>query len=146
VGTRRDARERALKALFASDGKMVTDETLSMIDGDTPLDSGPVIAFSDELIRGATDAIDQIDDLISHTSSNWSISRIGRIERAILRLAVYELAHRPDIPVSVVINEAIEIAKKYGTADSPAFVNGILDEIATTLQRGEERRKERDRR
>lgn len=141
MGSRRDARERALKAIFAADGAPAGEETLAMIDGDTPSDNGPVLSFSDELIKGVSSSLTEIDPLISSTSSSWSISRIGRVERAILRLAVYELLHRPDIPVSVVINEAIEIAKRYGTAESPAFVNGILDEIATTLDR-RDRRKE----
>ncbi|GAB4303583.1 MAG: transcription antitermination factor NusB [Desulfuromonadia bacterium] len=141
MGSRRDARERALKAIFAADGAPAGEETLAMIDGDTPCDNGPVLSFSDELIKGVSSSLTEIDPLISSTSSSWSISRIGRVERAILRLAVYELLHRPDIPVSVVINEAIEIAKRYGTAESPAFVNGILDEIATTLDR-RDRRKE----
>lgn len=144
MGTRRDARERALKAVFATDGRDPSPETVEMIDGESPLDNGPARAFSDELIRGVCDNLERIDSLIAGTSSSWSIARIGRIERAILRVAVHELSSRQEIPVSVVINEAIEIAKKYGTADSPAFVNGILDEIAVTIRKGVERRKEND--
>ena len=75
---------------------------------------------------------DQIDALINGASENWRISRMATVDRNILRFSVYELVYLDDIPPSVTINEAVEIAKRYGSEDSPSFVNGILDKIART--------------
>jgi N utilization substance protein B len=69
----------------------------------------------------------EIDALIGKASRNWRLERMARVDRNLLRLAVYELKYCSDVPAKVAINEAIEIAKRYGTAESPAFVNGILD-------------------
>ena len=90
-------------------------------------------AFSDELVRGVLEHREAIDATISEKSKNWAISRMAKVDLSILRLAVYELLYRDDIPKNVTINEAIEVAKKFGTEDSPSFVNGILDEVASSL-------------
>jgi N utilization substance protein B len=71
-----------------------------------------------------------IDGLIQRTSTNWKLERMARVDRNILRLAVYELLRRPEVPVKVTLNEAVELGKKYGSEESSAFVNGILDRIA----------------
>jgi N utilization substance protein B len=129
VGTRRQARELALQALYALD---VNHDQAGAGMGafwenfEAPLD---VRVFAEELVSGFLAHHLLIDACIEGHSRNWTISRMARVDLNILRLAVYELLHRPDIPRSVTINEAIEIAKKFGTEDSPAFVNGILDEI-----------------
>ena len=76
--------------------------------------------------------METIDILISKNAENWTIERIANVDRNILRSAIYEILHRPEIPVKVTINEAIELAKKYSSAESYQFVNGILDKIATS--------------
>lgn len=91
------------------------------------------VDFAEELFRGVRENASRIDEAIADKSRNWSIARMSKVDLCILRMAVYELLCRSDIPRNVTINEAIEVAKKYGTEDSPAFINGILDEVAAGL-------------
>lgn len=92
-------------------------------------------AFAEPLIRGALDHRDEIDACISKFARNWSLKRMAAVDRNVLRLAVYEMLHREDIPPVVSINEAVDIAKKFSTEDSGKFVNGILDKIKDELMR-----------
>jgi len=92
-----------------------------------------VLAFARELVQGVIANREELDRVITGKSRNWALTRMAKIDLNILRIGAFELLHRPDIPKSVTINEAIEIAKVFGTEDSPAFVNGILDEIASGL-------------
>ena len=89
--------------------------------------------FATSLIRGTLAEKERVDSLISDETINWDITRIAVVDRNILRLAVYELAFREDIPPVVSIDEAVDIAKKFGTADSGKFVNGILDTVRAKL-------------
>jgi len=89
--------------------------------------------FAASLIRGVVQHKEQIDRTISEHALNWDIKRIISVDRNVMRLAVYELAFRPDIPHVVTINEAVDIAKKFGTAESGKFVNGILDNVRAKL-------------
>ena len=91
--------------------------------------------FVERLVRGVASHARAIDELIGRCSLNWKLSRMARVDRNILRLAAYELAFEPDVPSKATLNEAIEIAKRYGTEDSGKFVNGILDRIAQDLGR-----------
>lgn len=91
--------------------------------------------FVERLVRGVGAHSKAIDDLIARSSLNWKLHRMGRVDRCVLRLATYELAFEPDVPSRATLNEAIEIAKRYGTEDSGKFVNGILDRIAQDLER-----------
>ncbi len=86
--------------------------------------------FAEDIVRGVTENRDLIDRKIIEKSKNWALPRMARVDLNILRMATFELLLRDDIPKNVTINEAIEVAKKFGTEDSPAFINGILDEIA----------------
>ena len=86
--------------------------------------------FSDELVFGVYEKIEEIDRMLSQYSENWTIDRMTGVDRNILRMAIFELLFRPEIPKNVTINEAVEIGKKFGSEDSGAFVNGILDRIA----------------
>jgi len=86
-------------------------------------------AFSALLIRGARENIAEIDRVIAECAEHWSIKRMAVVERNILRLAVYELRYREDTPFRVVIDEAVELAKKFGSEDSGGFINGILDRV-----------------
>ena len=92
-------------------------------------------AFAETLIAGALLNIDAIDLAIEQSAKNWKISRIAKVDLAILRLAIFELLFRDDIPPIVSINEAIDIAKLYSGAESKRFVNGILDKVKSTLTR-----------
>jgi len=93
--------------------------------------------FAKELLDGVQAHLDEINGLISRSSENWRLERMSLVDRNILRLAIYEILCRPDIPTKVSINEAVEIGKKFGSEESGAFINGILDRIRTHV-RGEE--------
>jgi len=98
-------------------------------DGGSPLD-GDTTLFAEELVRGVQSERPAIDEIIQRTSTNWKLDRMARVDRNILRLAVYELLRRGDVPVRVTLNEAIELGKKFGSEESSSFVNGVLDRIA----------------
>src|SRR6188474_432446 len=91
--------------------------------------------FADPLIRGTLEHRDEADELITQHAKNWDLHRMAAVDRNILRLAIYEMLHRDDIPPVVSINEAVDIAKKFSTNDSGKFVNGILDRIKGELMR-----------
>jgi transcription antitermination protein NusB len=93
--------------------------------------------FSTFLIEGACDKKEEIDSLISSCSDNWSLARMSRVDRNILRMAVYELLYCPDIPPKVTLNEAIDLGKLYGSENSGSFINGILDAIYLKLYKEE---------
>lgn len=90
--------------------------------------------FTERLVRGVISHMTSLDELIGRCSLNWKISRMGRVDRNVLRLAAYELAFEGDIPTRVTLNEAVELAKRFGTEDSSKFVNGIIDRIAQELE------------
>ena len=141
IGVRRRARAYGLQVLYALD--MNEDEVPTRAVRtygelfELELDE-PTLEFAGRLVSTTRERLDEIDDAIQSASRNWRLDRMSRVDRNILRLAAYELAHTPDVPTKVVINEAVELAKRFGTTDSPAFVNGILDRIAHQLHRPEE--------
>ena len=120
-GTRREARERALALLYEAETKQMGPEEL--------LDSLPVVPapFADELVRGVAEHAAELDELIAAGSTDWRLERMPAVDRNILRLAVYEFLHEIDVPKLVIVDEAIELAKKFGSEDSGRFVNGLLD-------------------
>lgn len=134
MGVRREGRELALQALYAMDFNpgAPRQRTLRLFWDNTKAPAG-VRAFAEALVDGVLENQERLDTAIGEKSKNWSLSRMARVDINILRLAVYELLYRPDIPKVVTINEAIEVAKVFGNEDSPAFVNGILDEISSKL-------------
>ncbi|HTP63912.1 MAG TPA: transcription antitermination factor NusB [Geobacteraceae bacterium] len=137
MGVRREGRELALQLLYALDlNPMMMEETLQLFRENTRAVE-QVRIFAEELVAGVMANRGGIDEIIAGASKNWTIARMAKVDLNILRLAVFELAFRSDIPRNVSINEAIEVAKKFGTEDSPAFVNGMLDEIATTVKKDE---------
>ncbi|MBQ9827837.1 MAG: transcription antitermination factor NusB [Lachnospiraceae bacterium] len=83
-----------------------------------------------ERVKDIAEHLEEIDDTISCNTTGWSIGRIGRVDLSIMRVAVYEMVFDPDVPVKVAINEAVELAKKYGEEDSPSFINGVLGKIS----------------
>jgi N utilization substance protein B len=86
--------------------------------------------FAGQLVRETMAHLSEIDDVIQSASKNWRLDRMSRVDRNILRLATYELRYAGNVPVKVIINEAVELAKRFGASESPAFVNGVLDRIA----------------
>ena len=89
--------------------------------------------LASELVRGCAAHQQAIDDRIREASKHWRLERMARVDRNIIRLAIYELSERPDVPRKVTLNEAVELAKRYGDENSPAFVNGLLDRIASDI-------------
>ncbi len=163
MGMRRDARERAIQFLFQHDlnPPVNLDEALtvfweaqraSVLGLDDELrwqkesprvrvlpeanaEEAELRSFADPLIRGALEHREECDATIQRIAKNWDIKRMAVVDRNVLRLAVYEMLHRADIPPVVSINEAVDIAKKFSTGDSGKFVNGILDKIRGELMR-----------
>lgn len=101
-------------------------------DGEILYPSG----FAWELVEGTWKHYTELDAIINQHSRNWRVDRMGRVEAAILRLAIFEIVYRPDVPSKVTINEALEMAKQFGDPNASSFVNGILDSIARTLKSG----------
>ena len=136
MGARRKARICALQMLFQYDVARPSVEELTgnywEAFGD---DMGNVARdFSDNLARGAISHLDDIDKLIMRRAENWRIQRMAVVDRNILRLAIYEFLYEPDTPKTVVINEALEIARRFSTFEATQFINGILDAIKRDLE------------
>jgi len=160
MGKRREARERAVQFLFQYDLNPPEDleaalnhfwesqraaaiaEEKGMATWGQPIELPPPTTeeaatrlFAEPLIRGALEHREEADSLIRKHAQNWDLHRMAAVDRNILRLAIYEMLHRDDIPPVVSINEAVDIAKKFSTQDSGKFVNGILDKIKGELMR-----------
>lgn len=133
MGSRRLGRELAVQMLYAVD--VNPSEEFPSVPQVTEGSKVPYesLDFAEELVRGVGEHRTRIDRVISEKSKNWSLERMSKVDLCILRMAIFELLFRADIPKNVTINEAIEVAKKFGTKDSPAFINGILDEVAGGL-------------
>jgi transcription antitermination protein NusB len=138
---RTKARERAVQALYQIDVAATDlDEALSRFWKSFEPVEREVMDLAEELVRGVARHRRELDDLIEGVSAHWRLDRMAKVDRNVLRLAAYELVHRPEVPVKVAINEAIELGKKYGSESSGAFINGVLDKIASSLptsRRGE---------
>jgi len=149
-GSRRRGRELALKLIYGLEDQPadlnhllqefwthfrfkddVLGEPIDPDDAKLPED---VRRFAEELVRGVAEAMPRLDGAIKECSTNWSLERMARVDLALLRIGAYELFYRPETPVNVVINEAVEIGKRYGTKETPAFVNGILDKLSRTAR------------
>lgn len=131
MGLRRESRELALQMLYALDANPTCSvrETLQTFREEQSDILSRVREFAEALVFGVQEHREDIDIAIKARSKNWALSRMPRVDLNVMRLAGYELMYRPDIPKKVTINEAIEIARKFGDKESPSFVNGILDEI-----------------
>jgi transcription antitermination factor NusB len=135
VTRRRKAREVALQFLYQLDLQGEADPTPHAAEfwARHPLDDD-VRGFAEDIVRGAKTMQPKIDEIIARLTEHWDLDRMAVVDRNILRLAVYELGWREDTPPKVVINEAIEIAKKFGTRESSRFINGILDRVHRELR------------
>jgi N utilization substance protein B len=135
MGIRRRARELAMQALFYIDSRQCNlDEGLDLFCRSCapPKKARP---FFLKLVSGVNAGRPEIDALIERFSSNWKVSRMSGVDRNILRIAVFELMGCPDIPARVTLNEAIDIGKRFGTEESGAFINGILDSINQVVEK-----------
>jgi transcription antitermination protein NusB len=126
--TRREARERALSLLYEAESKRMGP---GQVLDDLPVAPDPFVI---DLVRGVGAEGGRIDSLISEHSIGWTLDRMPVVDRALLRMATYELLARDDIPTGVVISEAVELAKQYSTEESGRFVNGVLATIATVVR------------
>jgi transcription antitermination factor NusB len=134
MSNRRQSRIMAMQALCQLD--VMGQDFLTQLD-EFLTDESPDAAARDyarTLVNDAAENIDTLDAAIQTCSQHWELKRMAGVDRAILRMSACELAHQSDVPPKVVIDEAIEIAKLYGTADSPAFINGVLDAILKSRQ------------
>ncbi|UCD71707.1 MAG: transcription antitermination factor NusB [Syntrophobacterales bacterium] len=135
MGVRRRAREIALQVLYQRELSCVeVEEALHLFWNNFEVLKG-AMDFSERLIKGVEQHREDLDRIIEQYSSNWKVDRMTHVDRTILRIAVYELLYCDDIPPRVAINEAIDIGKKYGSEDSGAFINGILDKVKSEERR-----------
>ena len=140
IGSRRKARALALQVLYAEDvAPGNVDQAVASYGERFELDvDDDAREFAQVLARAATRDAAAVDAAITSASRNWRLERMAKVDRNILRLAVGELMNVKATPVKVVINEAVELAKRFGTSESPAFVNGVLDRAAQALGRRDE--------
>jgi N utilization substance protein B len=128
--SRRRARRQAIDVLYQAD---VTDRDPQLALAEWHAAGREIDPFAEELVEGVTAKRAEIDDVLSAHSEHWTLDRMASLDRTILRLAVFELLHRPDVPAAAAISEAVEIAKELSTEDSGRFVNGILGKVAAEL-------------
>ena len=133
MGKRRRARELALQYLYQWDFHGPGEDEPARLFRETRRDSAAVKEYAWELADGVKANQQEIDALIESHSQHWKLYRMNRVDRNILRMAVFELMSCPEIPPKVSIDEAIEIGKKFGTTESSTFINGILDQICRRL-------------
>ena len=125
---RSDARERALALLYEAESKAIAPRAVlaaQVIDLDE---------LTTLIVEGVEDHQPELDDLISTHSKGWSLARMPALDRAVLRMALLELRERPDVPTAVILDEAVELAKRFSTDDSGRFINGMLSAIAPKLR------------
>ena len=132
--TRREARRTALDILYQSD---ITDASPDVVLADWRDAGRTVTPFAEELVEGVREHLPEIDPLLEEHSEGWTVARMATLDRTIMRVAVFELMYRPDIPTSVAISEAIEAATELSSDESRRYVNGILGRIARELGRPE---------
>jgi N utilization substance protein B len=137
MGTRRKARELAMQALFFMDSREDYSDTMRSLFCTNFAPKPDERPFFARLLDGVLACRPELDQLIERFSENWRLGRMSGVDRNVMRIAVFELICCPDIPAKVSINEAVDIGKKFGTEDSGAFINGIIDSIRAALETGE---------
>ena len=136
MGKRRFSRELALKFLYQFEFNKADFDDQMTLFAERLSCKDEVKTFLEELVTKVLNHLDEIDDILKKYSEHWALDRMTVIDRNILRLGVCELFYSQTIPPKVVINEAVEIAKKYGSEESPDFINGILDKIFKEMPKG----------
>ncbi|HVI11041.1 MAG TPA: transcription antitermination factor NusB [Candidatus Binatia bacterium] len=136
MGTRRKSRELALQMLFQADmGKQTVDQVKRTFWAEHADISADVRGFANDLFRVATDRSSEIDKLIEGHAAHWRMERMAAVDRNLLRAGVAEFLAYPETPRAVIINEALEIARKFSSPESVQFVNGVLDSVAKDLSK-----------
>ena len=134
VSSRSKARKRAVDAIFAADLRKVSPETLLDVTREQVADrqnQEPIFDYAKEIVLGVIEHYDEIDELLETYSEGWTIERMPNVDRAILRVAIWEILYS-DAPSPAVVNEAVELAKEYSTEESGGFINGLLSRVAGT--------------
>jgi transcription antitermination protein NusB len=141
MGARHSGRESALQMLFQMElSGASADATVELYWRSFVADADPEgRPYADEVVRGVATTREELDRYITAASTHWRIERMSRVDRNVLRLGTWELSRRTDVPRAVILDEAVELAKAFGTDESSAFVNGVLNRIADTLGRQDER-------
>lgn len=140
MGTRRRARECALQLLYMWEFHRQLDHAgREAFWLDRGQEEPAIREFATVLVCGVVAEIERVDELIRGASLNWRIDRMATVDRNILRLATFEMMAVEDTPLKVILNEAIELSKRYGSEDSSAFVNGVLDKIGSSLRPGQKK-------
>lgn len=131
------SRRQAIQVLYQSD--ILDESPIALLErGDAFIDEAKPSEYADFLVRGTAEHLPELDAHIKANSENWSMDRMPSVDRAILRLACYEMMYVEEVPISVAINEAVDLAKDFGGEDeSPKFVNGVLGSIATELEQAQ---------
>ena len=137
MGARRKARELALQMLFQLDMSSNQPDAIIATFEELQKSKPNTREFAVKIFRGTIDHMPEIDEMIQNQAENWRLSRMAAVDRNIIRMSVYEFMHEDDTPKLVIIDEAIEIAKKYGTHKSSQFINGILDGILKRYNLGD---------
>jgi N utilization substance protein B len=133
---RHQSRECALQVLYLLDASQIDPgAALRGFWNDFPRDDS-VREYAETIVKGVSDLKSDLDALIERRSLNWRVARMSLVDRNILRIAAWEMRHSPDVPVKVAIDEAIELAKRFGAEDSRAFVNGVLDALMDDIPTG----------
>jgi transcription antitermination protein NusB len=127
-GPRRQARERALSLLYEAESK---DQSPAAVLAALPVEPD---AYAVDVVRGVGDHMAELDTWITDYAKDWTIDRMPALDRALLRMGVFELLHRPDVPTGAVISEAVELAQRFSTDESSRFVNGMLARIAESVR------------
>lgn len=135
MGKRRKTREYALQVLYQWEMTGQDVERGLALLREHLLSAGGEDSFLDRLVRGVSTHREEIDRLIEGHSEHWRLERMPPVDRNILRIAAFELLYCEEVPPRVSVNEAVELAKRFGSEDSPAFVNGILDRIMTEIRK-----------
>jgi N utilization substance protein B len=135
MGARSTGRESALQMLFAMEaGGGSAERVVAAYWRETPGDPEGR-EYADAVVRGVFDELTAVDDAIKKASTNWRLERMARVDRNVLRLGAWELLRQGDVPRAVILDEAVELAKRFGSEESGAFVNGVLDRIASDIGR-----------
>lgn len=132
-GARRKARKRAVDFLFEAEARDVDPVALALERAETTAGDNtrpPVNPYTTTLVTGVAENLDRLDDVISAHLRGWTLARLPAVDRAVLRVAVWELLHAGDVPPAVAVDEAVELTKELSTVDSPGYVNGVLGQVA----------------
>ncbi len=128
VSSRRVARESALAILYEAE---IRGEALADVLARQIIDPPPYAAV---VLAGLVDQLDRVDELVASALHGWTLDRLATIDRSVLRMAVYELVHQPDVPTTAIVTEAVELASQYSTEDSARFVNGVVAALAERVR------------